>query len=134
MSEAKQETVADIVAEMRTVAKVSWVKKFEWIDRIEAAYRLSQFTPRQLTEIAQQAIEFSLLLRENARLKDTLSMCEKINEQQDKDNARLRAALRPVLEFQERPCFVDPHCSLSLAVREAQHIYNEGTGEKSSVR
>ncbi len=137
MSESKNhETISDIVAEIREKnpekcypaeygGGVVPDEMRALADRIEAAYRLSQFTPRQLTEIAQQAIEFSLLLRENARMKDRLSMCEKINEQQDIDNARLRAALKPVLECETVVMF-----KCFDAVRDAQRIYNEGEKAK----
>ena len=47
------------------------------------------------------------------------------------ENARLRAALKPVLECpSERPCFVMPDCPRSLAMKEARRIYNEGEAEE----
>lgn len=91
MSDENQETVADIVAWIRRHASVYG---YDLADRIEAAYnRLALLTPEQWTQVAQQGAEIDDLKRENAMLKQRLVKCEKVNEQQDKDNARLRAAL-----------------------------------------
>ena len=88
MSEAKQETVADIVAEMRRVAEsrtygsglgdvddaLFAIPIGDYADRIEEAYnRLPIFTPEQLTAIAQQGGEIADLKRENARLRAALA-------------------------------------------------------------
>lgn len=109
MSEEKNETVADIVAEIRAKnPEVCYPAEYgggvvpnemrALADRIEAAYnRLPLFTPEQLTAIAQQGCENFDLKRENARL---------------------RAALRPVLE-----CDALSTLRCHEAVREAQRIY-----------
>ena len=106
MSESKNhETISDIVAEMRVVAREHGFEQSDWADRIEAAFnRLPLFTPEQLTAIAQQGGEISDLKRENARL---------------------RAALKPVLECETVVMF-----KCFDAVRDAQRIYNEGEKAK----
>ena len=102
MSKKKRETVSDIVAEMRVVAREHGFEQSDWADRIEAAFnRLPLFTSEQLTAIAQQGCENFDLKRENARL---------------------RAALKPVLECS--PCWSSIGCSRALAVSEAKRIYN----------
>ena len=139
MSEEKRETVADIVAEMKN-GPCNWLtpegipQQFhdnelfsEFADRIEAAAkRLAMPTPDQWTEIAKEMCESVLLKRENARLKQRLAQCEKINEQQDIDNARLRAALKPVLDLHSRRNSMtgkEYMASLMVLVRDAQRIY-----------
>ena len=78
MSNTRQETVADIVADMRQDIADGTVGIWAdfggevargYADRIEKAYkRLSLPTPEQWTEIARQAIEIADLKRENASL------------------------------------------------------------------
>ena len=106
MSESKNhETISDIVAEMRVVAREHGFEQSDWADRIEAAYnRLPLFTSEQLTAIAQQGCENFDLKRENARL---------------------RAALKPVLE-----CDALSTLRSHEAVAEAKRIYNEDEKEK----
>ena len=84
MSDARQETVADIVAEiMRTNPETFLFSKWcceplpnrmrSYADRIEAAYkRLAIPTPEQWTEIARQGAEIADLKRENASLRAAL--------------------------------------------------------------
>lgn len=129
MSEERQETIADIVAEMRVIARAHGFEDSDWADRIEAAAkRLTMPTPDQWTEIAKEMCESVLLKRENARLKQRLAQCEKINEQQDIDNARLRAALKPVLDLHSRRNSMtgkEYMASLMVLASDAQRIYNE---------
>ena len=139
MSDEKKETISDIVADMRNEGHTGDASCLEWVgtkmrhyaDRIEAAYnRLPLFTPEQLTAIAQQGCENFDLKRENARL---------------------RAALKPVLECDLSSnedlcgmCAGREHCwpnvgepqswcdnkLMSEAVREARRIYNESEEKK----
>ena len=121
MSEEKKETVSDIVAEMRDEGHTGDASCLEWIgtkmrhyaDRIEAAYnRLAIPTPKQWTEIAQKLCENVLLERENARL---------------------RAALKPVLEVDMSHCVnILPRCH--AAVAEARRIYNGDIKPKGTTR
>ena len=137
MSEEKQETISDIVAEIRAKnperrypaeygGGVVDDEMRTLDDRIEAAYnQLPLLTTEQWMSIAQQA-------GENYDLK--------------RENVRLRAALRPVLEVDiptdecvdshdecECPwcCAGDTECwrgkgmIVMNAVREARRIYNE---------
>lgn len=76
---------------------------------------------------------------ENASLMQRLEMCQKVNEQQEKEylalkseNDRLLAALKPVLEVD---CQLDDYptkeaymAALEIVVSDAQRIYN-GCGE-----
>ena len=82
MSNTRQETVADIVADMRQDIADGTVGIWAdfggevargYADRIEKAYkRLSLPTPEQWTEIARQAIEIADLKRENDALEREL--------------------------------------------------------------
>lgn len=114
MSKKKRETVADIVAEMRVVAREHGFEDSDWADRIEAAYnRLPLFTPEQLTAIAQQGCENFDLKRENARL---------------------RAALKPVLDlYSRRHDYLSKAIymvALESAIAEVNRIYDEGEKAK----
>lgn len=78
MGNEKKETVMDVVTEMRNVGDSSDLSSLEWwvcekmfcyADRIEAAFdRLAVPTAEQWTEIARQEAEIADLKRENARL------------------------------------------------------------------
>ena len=84
MSNENQETVADIVAEMRRLNPETFLvsplyceplpnRMRSYADRIEAAYkRLTIPTPEQWTEIARQGSEIADLKRENASLRAAL--------------------------------------------------------------
>lgn len=114
MSKKKQETISDIVAEMRVVAREHGFEQSDWADRIEAAYnRLPLFTSEQLTAIAQQGCENFDLRR---------------------DNARLRAALKPVLDlYSHRHDYLSKAIymvALESAISEVNRIYNEGGKSK----
>lgn len=149
MNYERQETIEDIVAEMRrdcparhlTGARYcdgDWVYTkgtvLSLADRIEKAdTRLSLLIQEKFTQIAQQAGEIDELKRENARLKQRLVQCEKVNEQQKKDNIRLRAALKPVLKCKVMSAMTaetgpgrSEYCATIL--EKAQRIYN-GEGE-----
>ncbi len=125
MSNEKQETGADIVSEMRRDCPERHMDgtryhDCDWVytkgtvkrlaDRIEEAFsRLPLFTPEQLTAVAQQGCEIADLKRENARL---------------------RAALKPVLECKvlsamtaETESGESEYCS--NIIFNAQRIYNE---------
>ena len=114
MSEERQETVADIVAEMRSDIANGTVGIWAdfggevargYADRIEAAYK-------------ECADEYkSKLNREVEELR--------------KENARLRAALKPVLECKVMSAMTvvtgqgeGEYCA--VIIEKAQHIYNEG--------
>ena len=109
-----QENIDDIVNDMRGNAEHNHalveVSKYltEIADRIEYAYkRLSVPTPEQWTEIARQGAEIADLKRENARL---------------------RAALKPVLEANREDCDCGAEWAMLCmnAMNEAQRIYKEG--------
>lgn len=112
MSNKRHETVADIVAEIRRLnPKTFLVSKWcceplpnrmrSYADRIEAAYkRLALPTPEQWTEIARQSVEMYDLKRENARL---------------------RSALKPVLEV-EMDMYTS-NLSMEIAINEAKRIF-----------
>lgn len=112
MSNERHETVADIVAEIRRLnPKTFLVSKWccvplpnrmrSYADRIEAAYkRLTIPTPEQWTEIARQGSEIADLKRENASL---------------------RAALKPVLEV-EMDMYTS-NLSMEIAINEAKRIF-----------
>lgn len=75
------------------------------------------------------------LLRNIYQLEQRLKMCEEVNERQGIDNARLRAALKPVLEFM--PYDVWPNAEVMLhrafaVTEEAKRIYNDLNGDKQS--
>ena len=124
MINKKQETIADIVADIRAqnqgLPEDSYALSplvcdlLSFADRIEKAYkRLSLPTPEQWTEIARQSVEIYDLKRENDIL---------------------RAALKPVLDVyisQDDPSVdvYDSRLDSAFAlksVREAKRIYKEG--------
>lgn len=82
MSNTRQETVADIVADMRQDIADGTVGIWAdfggevargYADRIEKAYkRIAIPTPEQWTEIARQSVEIADLKRENASLRAAL--------------------------------------------------------------
>ena len=83
MSEERQETIEDVVADIRAqnqglpedgyALSPLVCDLLSFADRIEKAYkRLSLPTPEQWTEIARQAIEIADLKRENDALKREL--------------------------------------------------------------
>lgn len=111
MGNEKKETVMDVVTEMRNVGDSSDLSSLEWwvcekmfcyADRIEAAFdRLAVPTAEQWTEIARQEAEIADLKRENARL---------------------LAALKPILDIVMDRCTSD--LSMEMAIDEAKRIYN----------
>ena len=143
MSKKKQETISDIVAEMRVVAREHGFEQSDWADRIEAAYkRLTMPTPDQWTEIAKEMCESVLLKRENARLReeaqrdiDTVSDdYGRLARELRAENARLRAALKPVLDlYSHRHDYLSKAIymvALESAISEVNRIYNEGGKSK----
>lgn len=125
MSNERQETVSDIVSEMRHDCPArhmdgTMYRDVDWVytkgtvkrlaDRIEAAYsRLPILTPEQWTQIAQQAAEMSDLKRENERLRVALIPVREVDCQLD--NYPTKEAYMAALE---------------IVVSNAQRIYNEG--------
>lgn len=107
------ETIDDIVRKMRTLGRLDEKSTDKiprslqalglriYADRIEAAYkRLAIPTPEQWTEIARQSVEMYDLKRENASL---------------------RAALKPVLEV-EMDMYTS-NLSIEIAINEAKRIF-----------
>ncbi len=116
MNNEKQETIADIVAKMRAFVHV------QNADPPSACYKLA----RRIEAAHFRECEALREERNRAGLTEREKLAPRIRELEAK-NARLRAALKPVLEcLCERPCFAMPDCQRSLAVRAAQRIYNEG--------
>lgn len=108
MSNDAHETIPDIVSEMRDwnchshVSEIDHNEIVSFSDRIEAAFkRLAIPTPEQLMAIAKMFSEVSVLRRENDRL---------------------RAALKPILDIVMDRCTSD--LSMEMAIDEAKRIYN----------
>ena len=134
MSEAKQETISDIVAEMRDEGHTGDASCLEWVetkmrhyaDRIEAAYnRLAIPTPKQWTEIAQKLCENVLLERENAHLKQRLALKDETNETQEPslDAATVISIARHYCHAKDKhPYFADKLCIDEDCVEDASEF------------
>ena len=131
MSKAKQKTIADIVAEMRNEGHAGDESCLEWVgakirgyaDRIEAAAKREREAG---AEAAQICGEIGEMIGREAACKQSVTDCNHLGNAAElrKENARLRAALKPVLDIS-----IDMNTSdlaMSMAIKEAKRIYNEG--------
>ena len=127
MSKAKQETIADIVAALRAVANIQTAESprdvLEFANRIEAAAKREREAG---AEAAQICGEIGEMIGREAACKQSVTDCNHLGNAAElrKENARLRAALKPVLDIS-----IDMNTSdlaMSMAIKEAKRIYNEG--------
>ena len=127
MSKAKQETIADIVAALRAVAYIQTAESprdvLEFANRIEAAAKREREAG---AEAAQICGEIGEMIGREAACKQSVTDCNHLGNAAElrKENARLRAALKPVLDIS-----IDMNTSnlaMSMAIKEAKRIYNEG--------
>lgn len=127
MSKAKQETIADIVAALRAVAYIQTAEYprdvLEFANRIEAAAKREREAG---AEAAQICGEIGEMIGREAACKQSVTDCNHLGNAAElrKENARLRAALKPVLDIS-----IDMNTSdlaMSMAIKEAKRIYNEG--------
>ena len=127
MSKAKQETIADIVAALRAVAYIQTAESprdvLEFANRIEAAAKREREAG---AEAAQICGEIGEMIGREAACKQSVTDCNHLGNAAElrKKNARLRAALKPVLDIS-----IDMNTSdlaMSMAIKEAKRIYNEG--------
>ena len=123
MSKAKQETIADIVAALRAVAYIQTAESprdvLEFADRIESAAKREREAG---AEAAQICGEIGEMIGREATIKESLVVGNAAELRAE--NARLRAALKPVLDIS-----IDMNTSdlaMSMAIKEAKRIYNEG--------
>ena len=123
MSKAKQETIADIVAALRAVAYIQTAESprdvLEFANRIEAAAKREREAG---AEAAQICGEIGEMIGREATIKESLVVGNAAELRAE--NARLRAALKPVLDIS-----IDMNTSdlaMSMAIKEAKRIYNEG--------
>lgn len=126
MSNAKQETIADIVAALRAVAYIQTAESprdvLEFANRIEAAAKRER---EDGAEAAQICGEIGEMIGREAACKQSVTDCNHLGNAAElrKENARLRAALKPVLDIS-----IDMNTSdlaMSMAIKEAKRIYNE---------
>ena len=127
MSNEKQETIADIVAALRAVAYIQTAESprdvLEFANRIEAAAKREREAG---AEAAQICGEIGEMIGREAACKQSVTDCNHLGNAAElrKENARLRAALKPVLDIS-----IDMNTSdlaMSMAIKEAKRIYNEG--------
>ena len=127
MSNANQETIADIVAALRAVAYIQTAESprdvLEFANRIEAAAKREREAG---AEAAQICGEIGEMIGREAACKQSVTDCNHLGNAAElrKENARLRAALKPVLDIS-----IDMNTSdlaMSMAIKEAKRIYNEG--------
>ena len=124
----KQETIADIVAEIRNESRVGDGSCLEWVgakmrtyaDRIEAAAKREREAG---AEAAQICGEIGEMIGREAACKQSVTDCNHLGNAAElrKENARLRAALKPVLDIS-----IDMNTSdlaMSMAIKEAKRIY-----------
>lgn len=166
MSNGRHETVADIVAEMRYIAGANGLRKTDWADRIEAAAKRGDDLWRAAfakvtSVVSRQHAKRNLGEQGSRAVAEIMSACRFADVALDEyerafaENARLRAALKPVLEValsyedgepinrDDGEVCTDSEYAVSVngkpiddhtlagclaAVREAQRIYN-GSGE-----
>ena len=162
MSNENKETIADIVREMRTLGRLDEKSTDKiprslqalglriYADRIEAAAKhqfrdTTKMIPEEVAvskletttptcEKSSQVGNAAAMREEKASLMQRLEMCQKVNEQQEKEylalkseNARLRAALKPVLDIVMDSATSD--LSMEMAINEAKRIYKEECDE-----
>lgn len=150
MSNEKKETVMDIVTEMRNegntveVSSLEWwvcEKMFYYAERIEAAFdRLAVPTPEQWTEIARHGAEIADLKRENARLRAALepvldvALSYEDGEPINLDDGEVCTDSEYTVSVNGNP--IDDHtlAGCLAAVREAQRIYITGDGTEETEK
>ena len=124
MSKAKQETIADIVAALRAVAYIQTAESprdvLEFANRIEAAAKREREAG---AEAAQICGEIGEMIGREAACKQSVTDCNHLGNAAEllAENARLRAALKPVLDIS-----IDINTSdlaMSMAIKEAKRIY-----------
>ena len=109
MNDGKQETVANIVDEMRSIARANGLRKTDWADRIEAAAKrgdnLWRAALAKVTSVvSRQHAKRNLGEQGRRAVAEIMSACRFADGALDEyerafaENARLRAALKPVLE------------------------------------
>lgn len=127
MSKARHETIADIVAALRAVAYIQTAESprdvLDFANRIEAAAKREREAG---AEAAQICGEIGEMIGREAACKQSVTDCNHLGNAAElrKENARLRAALKPVLDIS-----IDMNTSdlaMSMAIKEAKRIYNEG--------
>ena len=124
MSKAKQETIADIVAALRAVAYIQTAESprdvLEFANRIEAAAKREREAG---AEAAQICGEIGEMIGREATCKHSVTDCNHLGNAAEllAENARLRAALKPVLDIS-----IDMNTSdlaMSMAIKKAKRIY-----------
>ena len=124
MSKAKQETIADIVAALRAVAYIQTAESprdvLEFANRIEAAAKREREAG---AEAAQICGEIGEMIGREAACKQSVTDCNHLGNAAElrKENARLRAALKPVLDIS-----IDMNTSdlaMSMAIKKVKRIY-----------
>ena len=124
MIEAKQETIADIVAALRAVAYIQTVESprdvLKFADRIEAAAKREREAGAEAAKICGEIGE---MIGREAACKQSVTDCNHLGNAAKirAENARLRAALKPVLDIS-----IDMNTSdmaMSMAIKEAKRIY-----------
>ena len=140
MSEERQETVADIVAAMRDESHAGDASFLEWVgskmrsyaDRIEAAEKREDSMWRAAFAKIEAVVTLQHAKRnlgEQARraIAEIMSACRFPDgaldeyERTFEENARLRAALKPVLDIVMDMRTSD--LSMRMAIKEAKRIY-----------
>ena len=126
MSNANQETIADIVAALRAVAYIQTAESprdvLEFVNRIEAAMKREREAG---LEVAKICGEIGEMIGREAACKQSVTDCNHLGNtaKQHKENTRLRAALKSVLDIE-----IDMNTSdlaMSMAIKNAKRIYNE---------
>ncbi len=129
MKNAKQETIADIVAEIRAqnqgLPEDSYALSPLVCDLLSFADRIESAAKREReagADAAQICGEIGEMIGREATIKESLvvgNAAKLLSE-----NVRLRAALKPVMNIS-----IDMNTSdlaMSMAIKEAKRIYNEG--------
>ncbi len=142
MSNKSRETVADIVAEMRYIAGANGLRKTDWADRIEAAAKRGDDVWRAAfakvtSVVSRQHAKRNLGEPGSRAVDEIMSACRFADGALDEykrafaENARLRAALKPVLACKVLSAMTavtgsgeSDYCS--NIIFKAQRIYNEG--------
>lgn len=127
MSKARHETIADIVAALRAVAYIQTAESprdvLDFANRIEAAAKREREAG---AEAAQICGEIGEMIGREAACKQSVTDCNHLGNAAElrKENVRLRAALKPVMNIS-----IDMNTSdldMSMAIKEAKRIYNDG--------
>ena len=126
MRNSKQETIADIVAALRAVADVQTAESprdvLEFANRIEAAMKREREAGSEAAKICGEIGE---IIGREAACKQSVTDCNHLGNAAElrKENARLRAALKSVLDIE-----IDMNTSdlaMSMAIKNAKRIYND---------